>query len=129
VVYDSTRLAGTTPMTVDSVPVGTRHEIRVELPRHKPHVETVDIPKTGGEQSVTAVMDPITGKLRVITHPDGAEIYIDGQLRGRAPTTINDIDMNSAKRLELRMKDYRPYLLDLSWPANGEIDIDHKLER
>jgi len=129
VVYDSTRLTGTTPMTVDSVPVGTRHEIRVELPRHKPHVETIDVPKTGGEQSVTAVMEPITGKLRVVSQPDGAEIYIDGQLRGRAPTTINDIDMASAKKLELRLKDYRPYLVDLTWPANGEIDIDHKLER
>ena len=128
VVYDNTRLAGTTPMTVDSVPVGTRHEIRVELPRHKPHVETVDVPRTGGEQSVTAVMEPITGKLVVNTEPKGAEIYIDGALRGRAPTTINDIDMASAKQLELRLKDYRPYIVDLSWPANGQIDIDHKLE-
>jgi len=128
-VYDNTRLAGTTPMTVDSVPVGTRHEIRVELPRHKPHVETVDVPRTGGEQSVTAVMDQITGKLVVNTEPKGAEIYIDGALRGRAPTTINDIDMASAKKLELRLKDYRPYIQDLTWPANGQIDIDHKLER
>jgi serine/threonine protein kinase len=129
VTFDGTRLAGATPMTVDSVPVGTRHEIRVELARHKPHVETVDIPKNGGEVPVKAVMDPITGKLRIVTTPDGAEIWIDGKLRGRAPTTIADIDMGSAKTLELRLKDYKPYQKSLEWPANGEINIDAKLEK
>ncbi|HUS28954.1 MAG TPA: protein kinase [Kofleriaceae bacterium] len=129
VVFDGTRLAGATPMTVDSVPVGTRHEIKVELPRHKPYVETVDIPKTGGEVPVKAMMVPITGKLRVITTPDGAEIWIDGKLRGRAPTTIADIDMGSAKLLELRLKDYKPYQQSLQWPANGEINIDAKLQK
>src|SRR6185503_1506454 len=99
VLYDGTRLAGTTPMTVDSVPVGTRHEIRVELAHHKPHTETVDVPKTGGEQAITAVMDPITGKLLINTVPGGADIYIDGQPRGRSPATINDIDMAAAKRV------------------------------
>ena len=129
VVFDGTRLAGTTPMTVDSVPVGTRHEIRVELARHKAYTETVDIPKIGGEVPIKAMMTPITGKVRVITQPDGAEIWIDGKLRGRAPTTINDIDMASAKVLELRMKDYKPYTQALEWPANGEINIDQKLQR
>lgn len=129
VVFDGTRLAGTTPMTVDSVPVGTRHEVRVELARHKAYVETVDIPKVGGEIPIKAMMTPITGKVRVITQPDGAEIWIDGKLRGRAPTTINDIDMGSAKVLELRMKDYKPYTQSLDWPANGEINIDQTLQR
>jgi hypothetical protein len=74
-------------------------------------------------------MTPITGKLRVITQPDGAEIWIDGKLRGRAPTTIADIDMGSAKVLELRLKDHQPYMQSLEWPANGEININQKLTR
>jgi serine/threonine-protein kinase len=129
VLYDGTRLTGTTPMTVDSVPVGTRHEIKVQLPGHKEHVEMVDVPKTGREQSITAVMEPITGKLFVNVSPDGAEVYIDGKLRGRAPTTITDIDMGSAKHVEVRLKDYRPYEQDLVWPADGVITIERKLER
>ena len=74
------------------------------------------------------MLKPITGKLRIATRPDGADICIDGQLRGRTSTTINDIDMASAKKLELRLKDYRPYVQALEWPANGEIDLDIKLE-
>jgi hypothetical protein len=89
----------------------------------------VDVPKTGGEQSITAVMQPITGKLFVNVSPDGAEVYIDGKLRGRAPTTITDIDMGSAKHVEVRLKDYRPYEQDLVWPADGVITIERKLER
>jgi hypothetical protein len=116
-------------MTVDSVPVGTRHEITVQLARHKEHVEMVDVPKTGGEQAITAVMEPITGKIVINVSPDDAEVYIDGRLRGRGPATITDIDMGSAKQLELRAKDYRPYVQDLVWPADGVIRIDRKLER
>jgi serine/threonine protein kinase len=127
VSYDGTKLAGLTPMHIDKVPLGTRHEIKVELARHKAYVDNVDIPKNGGEVTVSAGLAPITGKLVVVTQPDGAEIRIDGQLRGRAPTTINDIDMASAKTVELRLKDYQPYIQTLEWPANGEIDIDKKL--
>jgi hypothetical protein len=129
VSYDGTKLAGLTPMHIDKVPLGTRHEIKVELARHKAFVDNVDIPKNGGEVTLNAALKPITGKLVVVTQPDGAEIRIDGQLRGRAPTTINDIDMASAKTVELRLKDYQPYIQNLEWPANGEIDIDKKLQK
>jgi hypothetical protein len=37
--------------------------------------------------------------------------------------------MGSAKRLELRLKEYSPYIQTLTWPSNGEIDIDQKLVR
>jgi len=127
VTYDGVRQAGATPLTIESVPIGTRHEVKLELAKHKAYVETVDIPKRGGEVPVKAVMDPITGKLRVLTSPDGADIYVDGQLRGRAPMTISGIDMSSAKVLELRLKDHQPVRLDLTWPPNGEININEKL--
>jgi hypothetical protein len=129
VFFDGIHMAGTTPMTIDNSLAGTRHEIRVELARHKAYTEMVDIPKQGGEVPVSAVMKPITGRLRINTSPPGADIMLDGQLRGRTPTTINDIDMASAKHLELRLKDYSPYIQTLTWPPNGEIDIDQKLNR
>jgi serine/threonine protein kinase len=129
VFFDGIHLAGVTPLTIDNTPVGTRHEIRLELSRHKPYTEMVDIPKQGGEVPVSAVMNPITGKLRINTVPPGADVMVDGQLRGRTPTTINDIDMASAKHLELRLKEYSPYIQTLTWPPNGEIDIDQKLTR
>ncbi len=37
--------------------------------------------------------------------------------------------MSSAKTLELRLKDYQPLIQPLEWPANGEININTKLQR
>ncbi len=129
VIFNGNRLTDRTPLTVEGIPPGTRHEVRVEMPRHQAHVETVDIPKTGGEISVTAVMKPMTGKIVVNSQPGEAEIWINGQLRGRTPTTLNDIDLGSAKKLELRLKGYQPFVTDLAWPANGQITLDVKLQR
>ncbi|HET9992197.1 MAG TPA: protein kinase [Kofleriaceae bacterium] len=130
IFLDGTHVAGVTPQTLPfELQAGTRHEIRVELAKHKPHVENVDIPNDGGEVAINALMDPITGRLRVVTTPAGADVILDGTVRGRTPTTINDIDMASAKHLELRLKEYSPYIQTLTWPANGEIDIDQKLAR
>ncbi len=130
VTFDGTKLTEKTPVTVDSVPVGSRHEVKVELPRHRPYVDAeVDVPKNGGETQVMALLKPLTGKLRIISTPDGAEIYINGEPRGRAPKTISDVDMDSAKKIELRLKDYEPYVQELSWPASGELAIDAKMKR
>jgi serine/threonine protein kinase len=129
VIFDGTRQAGTTPLKIESVPVSTRHEIKVEKARYKQHLEMVDVPRDGAAVRVSAVLATITGKLRVVTMPDGAEIWIDGTLRGRAPMTIDGLDMATAKRLELRLKDFQPHAQDLVWPDNGQITIDHKLVR
>ena len=129
VTYDGTRLADKTPLTIKNVPIGTRHEVKVELARHKPYTDTVDIPKTGTEVPVMALLKPVTGKLVINSQPGGAEVWINGQNRGRTPTTINDVDLQSARRIELRLKDYQPYQHDLEWPSNGQITIDAKLNR
>ena len=129
VVFDGTRLAGSTPMTVDSVPVGTRHEIKVEVPRHKPYIETIDIPKSGGDVTVKAFLTALTGKIRVNSRPPGAEIRIDNRLYGYSPMTINGIDIATAKTIELRLKDYQPFTKTLEWPANAEINIDAEMPR
>ena len=128
VVFDDVRLAGTTPLTIPSVPINTRHTIKVELKRHERYTETVDVPTRGGEVNVKAVLNPMTGKLIIVSQPEGAEIWINGEVRGRTPTTIKGLDMDSAKKLELRLKDYQPFVQDLVWPDNGAIQIDARLK-
>jgi eukaryotic-like serine/threonine-protein kinase len=129
VYYDGTRLAGTTPLTIEQVPLNSRHEIRVELDRHKPHVETIDVVRAGADGRVMALLKPVTGKLVVNSRPGGAEIRINDVLRGRTPTTISDIDIATARTLELRLKDYQPHVVDLTWPSNGQIDLDIALTK
>ena len=129
VYFNNTRLSDKTPLTVEGVPIGTSHDIRVELARHQPYAAMVDIPKTGGEVPVMALMKPITGKIVVDSQPSGAEVWVDGQNRGRTPKTITDIDMSSAKKIEIRLKDYQPFVTTLDWPSNGVISLNPKLLR
>jgi serine/threonine protein kinase len=132
VLFDGTRLPGRTPMTIPRTPVGTRHTIRVELSHYSAHEEQIEIPPRGGEVSVMASLKPVADKIVVDSLPSNAEIRIDGVLRGRTPATISDVDRDSAKLLELRLKDYQPYqksLQDITWPSDGRLKVFAKLVR
>ena len=124
IVVDGRRLTSVTPTTIAGVPVGTRVEIHVELARHATYSEIVDIPNDGSTVEVTATLQPITGKVVINSRPAGAEIWINGQLRGLTPGKITDLDMDGVKRLELRLKDYQPTVVDLVWPSDGVISLD-----
>jgi hypothetical protein len=126
VYFDGQRLTDKTPLTLDGVPVGTHHEVRVELAKHKAFTDSIDIPKDGREVPFTAQLDPITGRINIDTTPGNAEIYINNELRGRTPKSLSGIDMDSANKLELRLKDYQPIIQPLTWPDNGTIDIKAK---
>ena len=129
IVFNGTALTEATPFTIRDVPPGSTHEIRVEKPFHKPYTQSVSISANGGTVGVTAVLQQITGKIIVDSQPGGAEIWLDGQLRGRTPTTLNDIDMATTKKLELRLKDYQPFVSELKWPPNGQLSFAPKLVR
>ena len=129
IYYDNERLSGKTPYRLEGVTVGTSHDIRIELARYQPYIDVVNIPKTGREVPVLALLKQVTGKLRILSKPDGAEIWLDGRQVGRTPAKIEGLDMGQAKRLELRLKDYQPHLQDLTWPANGQIDLDIRPQR
>lgn len=129
VLFEGTRLRDKTPLTVDKVPVGTRPTIRIELAHYGPYEEILDVPRSGAEIKVMAYLRAITGKIIIDSVPPGAEIHINGRMRGRTPTTISDVDMDSAKQLQLRLKDYQLFVQDLVWPADGKIQINAKLVR
>ncbi len=129
VYYDDTRLSDRTPMAIENVPTGTRHDIKVTLSHYKTYTDTIDIPKSGEQVPVMALLKKLTGKIVINSKPDGAEILINGELRGRTPKTIEDVDMDSAKTLDVRLKDHQPITRTLEWPANGQIDLDLKFDK
>jgi hypothetical protein len=129
VLFEGTRLRDKTPLTIDKVPVGTRPTIRVELAHYGPYEQALDIRRGGEEIQVMAYLKAITGKIIIDSVPPGAEIHINGVMRGRTPTTISDVDMDSAKMLQLRLKDYQLFVQDLVWPPDGRIQINAKLVR
>src|SRR5580704_14965222 len=116
VYFDGTHQAGTTPMAVPNTVAGKTIEIRVELAHHKPFTEMLTVPAQGGDVPFMADLKALTGKLVIVSKPDGAEVQIDNVLRGRTPVTIGDVDLDKAKEVELRLKDYQPFVQALKWP-------------
>jgi hypothetical protein len=129
IYFDNEQLTQKTPYRMQGVTIGTRHDVRIELAGYNPYIDTVDIPKTGREVPILALLKQLTGKLRILSKPDGAEIWLDGRQVGRTPKVLEGLDMGSTKKLELRLKDYQPHIQDLTWPANGQIDLDIPLQR
>jgi hypothetical protein len=129
VYYDGQKLPEKTPMKIDQVPVSTKHQIRLELEHYKPVTQDADVSSSGNEVRVLALLDRIRGKIHFESQPSGAEIRLNDHLRGHTPATLSDIDMESANTIELRLKDYQPYIQALDWPTTGEITISKKLER
>ncbi|OPX68001.1 MAG: PEGA domain protein [Methanoregulaceae archaeon PtaB.Bin056] len=84
-VYVDEIYRGYTPLTVGSLSAG-RHSVRLHLSGYQDYTQNVDI-STGSQSSVsvslTPVYQPTTGDILVISVPDGAAIYLDGNYRGK----------------------------------------------
>lgn len=128
VLYDNTKV-GVTPITIDEVPMSSRHSIKLVLPRHAIYEETIDIPKGTGQAKVMAILKQITGKLVVDSKPDKADILINGEPKGQTPKTIVDLDMSSAKTVEIRLKGFQPHIQELNWPQDGKVVLDVTLKK
>jgi hypothetical protein len=128
VILDGSRLVEKTPTTIKNVKIGQKYAVVVELKGHKSYEESVVIPASG-DISVKAVLKAVLGKIVVNSKPGGADIIINGTNLGRTPKTLNEIDMGSAKRIELRLSNHAPFVQDLVWPDSGEIRLDVTLQK
>lgn len=105
-VYLDGRLQGRTPLTLSVNP--GRHEVEVRLSGYQPYRVAVN-PAPGERVQVFAplVPEPRQGTLALASTPSGAEVYLEGTLRGRTPLTLSLPEGRYA--LELRLSGYEPY--------------------
>ena len=86
----ATRLAGVTPITIDEVPIGSRHEIKVVSSRGTPSTSTTastctKIPPE--PQGLRASSRPSPAGSASISKPEKADILINGEIKGVTPKT------------------------------------------
>lgn len=105
-VYLDGRLQGRTPLVLSVNP--GRHEVELRLAGYQPYRVTVN-PKPGERVQVFAPLapEPRQGTLSVSSTPPGAEVYVDGALRGRTPLTLSLPEGRYG--VELRLADHEPY--------------------
>ena len=89
-VFVDGRNEGTTPLSLDRIGRGER-DITIQMAGFEPERRNVII-----EPSATARVEfdltPLPGGLSVITTPENANVYINGELQGEAPVNMTKIE-------------------------------------
>lgn len=105
-VYLDGRLQGRTPLSLSVTP--GRHEVELRLAGYRSYRVTVN-PKPGDRVQIFAqlVAEVQEGTLVVDSSPPGAEVYVDGGLKGRTPLRLSLKE--GTYQVELRLAGYEPY--------------------
>ncbi len=90
-VWSGEELLGTTPMTLPAV--GGKVVLRLSLPGCIDQVIEVD----SGEAPAdgvwrVALTPPDRGRVRCESEPDSADVFVDGEFRGRTPLELRDLE-------------------------------------
>ena len=101
---------GHTPLVLD-VPPGVAQELVVSLPGYRSWTRTLEA-DAGSRTALEVPLEPILFAVAIVGAPAGAQIWIDGELRGRAPRTLSLIAVEH--RIELRKQGYVPFLTLIS---------------
>lgn len=118
------RSVGRTPVTLQVNP--GRHEVELRLPGYQTFKATVN-PKPAERVRLFAQLVPEarTGFLYVNSTPQGAEVYVSGQLRGRTPISLSLPE--GSYPVELRLADYEPYRATLKVEQGRETRLEVRL--
>ncbi|MEE2757039.1 MAG: serine/threonine-protein kinase [Myxococcota bacterium] len=99
-----------TETTVSDLQAGRRYELRLELPGYVPHIENIDMDGTIGSDGKILItkqvfMTKSLGRLSVFSDPPGAEIYINGVLKGETPKIFRRLDREKDRVYVVLKKD------------------------
>ena len=117
---------GMTPLSLANISPGL-HTVRVEKTGYVPWEDTVDV-SAGVTTNVTAALTalpppPTTGSLNVTSDPAGADVKLDGVLKGTTPLTVTGVSPGS-HTLRLEKTGYVAYTAPVSITA-GETTYVH----
>ena len=112
----TTRPAAGVLVSVDGTPVGEApladlrleagaHTLRAEAERHLPAERVVQVEGLGRRQSVQIALEPRWARVSFTSEPDGAEVWIAGELRGVTPLALELLDGDHEG--EIRKAGYR----------------------
>ncbi len=105
-VYIEGVLKGVSPVVVPNVAVGNRL-VKFVKAGYDDYSTTVNV-VSGGTVTVNAVLVPVAGSISASSTPSGAEVYIDGVLKGISPVTISNVVVGSrlVKMVKVGFDDY-----------------------
>jgi formylglycine-generating enzyme required for sulfatase activity len=119
---------GNSPVEVSGLSPGDV-KVRVSIEGYVKREESVDV--VGGEKrQVKWSLQKAVGVLRVLTVPSGAEVSVNGVVKGKSPVEVKDIKSGSAKvRVSMNTKEYAVREEVVSIEVGQELVLEWKLQQ
>ena len=114
---------GITPVTIDLSP-GVSHAVTVTRAGYAPWTREV-FADAGKESSLDARLAALLVEVRVQGDPADAEVFVNGDSRGKAPTSLSL--PASRQHVEVRKEGYNPFVTDLVLAPGIARTVDFKL--
>ncbi|OGT74216.1 MAG: hypothetical protein A3H44_13560 [Gammaproteobacteria bacterium RIFCSPLOWO2_02_FULL_57_10] len=99
------QFSGQTPLEV-ALPPGRTHEVTLFRSGFDAASRSIQT-RPDEEQDITVSLTPITSVVRVVAEPAEAELYVDGEFKGRANQTLELLAASQV--IEVRLDGYVPY--------------------
>ena len=114
---------GTTPLEIDLRP-NRNHRVEMSLFGYHTAVRTVRL-ETAQTRRLNVQLEEVIGKLAVTTEPQGAEVWVDGELQGTSDTvlTLHAIDHD----IELRKDGYAGFSTQITVQTEFQQELKVRL--
>ncbi|MCU0596798.1 MAG: PEGA domain-containing protein [Desulfobacterota bacterium] len=112
---------GVTPATVADVQPGLRRLV-IRAPRYKPLETKVDVEGMGTLQKVAIPLVPAWAGIRILSIPEGAQVFLDGKGVGHTPLHL-DLD-EGLYSLKLTMDRFKPREIRLEVKAGQPVTLE-----
>ncbi len=115
------RDAGSTPVTLDRLPIGSTLKLRLELDRHEPWERGEVVGAQGGK--IIASLRPVLGELVVDSAPLGAEVFLNNKSLGVTPLNKTDMDPYTDGVIEVRKAGFKPVRRPMTWSGQRRVEL------
>lgn len=116
---------GKTPTTLKNVSFG-RHEVAVLLQGHERALQTVEVSGQEKKMTVKAKLKELPGGLMVSSDPLGAELKVNGEVKGKTPQTLTGLKAGKYT-VTLNRAGYHPVSEQVTVKAGEEIKKTYAL--
>jgi formylglycine-generating enzyme required for sulfatase activity len=107
---------GTAPGLIEDIPRGS-HMVEFRKHRYFPLRRKIDIEGRGRTQTESVELEPAWGQMRIVSIPEAAEVFVDGQSVGVTPLTTEILETGTL--LALAKKGYKSWERQVSIKAGS----------
>ena len=127
VKVDGKELPSQTPTLFSSAEFNKTYLITIDLEGHEIWEREFLVKEP--RPKIIARLQRLKVQLKISSSPSEAEVFINGQSKGRTPLSIDDLYPEQAEAVELRKKGFRPVTRKLDWSEKSENQVHLDLSK